>query len=180
MALLSPLSWIQAAIERGLERAGYEAGKLCLEKPHRTLRARWVNPKIVALTHPLEIPMQTYTTTQRADVPHGYIITADNIYTDGVGDPVAVDPATVALSSSDETVVPQANVRYLGKNAEGKDEIWFKPLNSAPAGATCRVTGSARETGTDDDWYIDYTVGEDALFASLDTASIAPAAADPA
>lgn len=181
MALPSSLSWIQAAIERGLERAGYEMGKLCLERPHRTLRARWVNPQIVALTQPLEIPMQTFTTTQPADTLHGYKITTSNLYTDGAGEPVAVDPASVAITSSDEAVVPVANVRYLGINTEtGLHEIWFKPLNAAAPGSTTRISGSALETGTDDDWYIDFTTGDDRLFANLEDATISEADADPA
>lgn len=125
--------------------------------------------------------MQTFTTTQPADTAHGYLITTANLYTDGAGDPVAVDPATVQVNSTDEAVVPNANARYLGINAEsGLHEIWVKPLNSAPEGATCRVTGSALETGTDDDWYIDFTVGADRLFANLDGATIAEAASSPA
>ncbi len=110
---------------------------------------------------------QVFTTTQPADVIHGYKITGQ-VYTDGVGDPVAVDVSGIVLSSSDESVVPRSNIRA---NADGS--VDFKPLNSAPAGATVRFSGSVVETGTEDDWHVDYTVGADRVFSSMAAASIA-------
>jgi hypothetical protein len=128
--------------------------------------------------------MQSVDFRARADTQFGYFGWGI-AWTNGVGAIVAVPVASVTPASSDEAVVPVANVRYLGDYdipgvGPQTGVFWFNPLDAAPTDAVSVITFSATETGTGDDVMVNYTVAEDLLVGSADGIAFAEATSVPA
>lgn len=105
-------------------------------------------------------------------------------WTNGAGASVVVPVASVVPASSDEAVVPVANVRYLGDYdipgvGPQTGVFWFNPLDSAATDAVAVITFSADETGAGDDVMVNYTVAADRLVGSADGIAFAEATAVP-
>jgi hypothetical protein len=106
-------------------------------------------------------------------------------WTNGAGASVPVAVENVHIASSDEAVVPLANIRYLGTfdvPGQGVKDgaFWFNPLDAAPTDAVAVITFSADETGAGDDVSVNYTVAADRLVGSADGIAFAEATAVPA
>ncbi len=102
------------------------------------------------------MPVQDASVTISGDAPFGY--TAAGIaFVNKAGNPADPAPNTVVVTTSDATV---CGASYLGGG-----KLWLQPLDSAAQGATCVLTISANETGTDDDAHINVTIGADRVGA---------------
>ena len=102
------------------------------------------------------MPTQTMNIEVSGDALFGYELTGI-AFVNKAGAPA--DPAlnTVLVETSDASI---CGASYLGGG-----RLWVQPLDSASVGATCTLTVSANETGTDDDGVISVTIGADRVGA---------------
>ena len=102
------------------------------------------------------MPTQSMNVSISGDAPFGY--TAEGIaFVNHAGNPADPAPNTVVVSTSDATV---CGASYLGGG-----KVWLQPLDSAAVGATCVITISADETGTNDDAVMNITIAADRIGA---------------
>jgi len=108
------------------------------------------------------MPTQELPISLSGDAPFGYEA-AGIVFTNKAGN--AADPAVadVVVTTSDDTVCGAA---YLGGG-----RVHLVPLDSAAVGATCTVTISANETGTEDDARFLVTISADRVGA-VDVAGV--------
>ena len=128
--------------------------------------------------------MQTTDFRAPADTPFGYYGWGAH-WENGAGAPINVAVDAVKITSSDESVIPLANIRYLGTfdvpvHGVKDGAFWFNPLDAAPTDAVCTITFSPDETGAGDDVSVNYTVAADRLVGSADGIAFAEATAVPA
>ncbi len=119
------------------------------------------------------MPIQELPVNLSGDAPFGYEATGV-AFVNKAGNPADPAVSDVVVTTSDDTVCGAA---YLGGG-----RVHLVPLDSAAVGATCTVTISANETGTEDDARFLVTIVADRVGAvTLDgvtvTEAIGPIAA---
>jgi hypothetical protein len=140
-----------------------------LPRPDRRLSVDLSRVSIHELKEPISMPIQELAVNLSGDAPFGYEVTGI-AFVNKAGNPADPAVADVVVTTSDDTV---CGASYLGGG-----RAHLVPLDSAAVGATCTVTVSANETGTEDDARFLVTIVADRVGAvTLDGVTVAEATA---
>jgi len=126
-----------------------------LPLPDRRLTVDFSHAKLSELKGS-PMPTQTMNVSVSGDAPFGYLLEGV-AFVNKAGAAADPDPNSVVVSTSDAAVC--------GASFLGGGRVWLQPLDSAAVDATCTVTISANETGTEDDGVISVTIAADRVGA---------------